>query len=121
MLQPDWSYVEYVAEAITLEQFYESSGVGEWRVTANVAIATFATGSFARGVEFVNVIGSLADVANHHPDVDLRYSFVTIRLTTHNVHALSERDVTLARQISEAARELHIVANDTTKQSDASR
>jgi len=46
---------------------------------------------------------------------------VTIRLTTHNVHALSERDVTLARQISEAARELHIVANDTTKQSDASR
>jgi 4a-hydroxytetrahydrobiopterin dehydratase len=80
--------------------------VGEWRVTANVASATFLTGSFARGLEFVDVVGSLADAVNHHPDVDLRYSLVTIRLTTHDIHALSERDVVLARRISEAAREL---------------
>lgn len=108
-----------MAEALTSEQFYETLGVGEWRVTANVAIATFVTGSFARGVKFVDVIGSLADAANHHPDVDLRYSFVTIRLTTHDVHALSELDVTLAGRISEAARELGIVANDTTTQTES--
>jgi 4a-hydroxytetrahydrobiopterin dehydratase len=107
-----------VVEALTPEQFYESPGVKEWRVTANVASATFLTGSFAQGVKLVDVIGSLADAANHHPDVDLRYSFVTIRLTTRDVHALSELDVTLARRISEAARELGIVADDATTLAD---
>ncbi|MGC2485251.1 MAG: 4a-hydroxytetrahydrobiopterin dehydratase [Acidimicrobiales bacterium] len=100
-----------MVEALTPERFYDSPGVGEWRVTANVASATFLTGSFSRGVDFVDVIGSLAEAANHHPDVDLRYSFVTIRLTTHDVHALSDLDVDLARHISEAARELGIVAD----------
>ena len=101
-----------MVEAITPEQFAESPGVGEWRVTANVASATFRTNSFARGVEFIDVIGSLADSANHHPDVDLRYSSVTVRLTTHDVHALSERDVSLARDISHAARDLGITADE---------
>lgn len=99
-----------MAKALTPEQFYDSPGVGDWRVSGNAASATFMTGSFSRGVEFVDVIRSLADAANHHPDVDLRYSFVTIRLTTHDVQALSELDVDLARRISAAARELGIVA-----------
>jgi 4a-hydroxytetrahydrobiopterin dehydratase len=97
-----------VVEALTSEQFHEFPGVEEWRVTAKVASASFLTGSFARGVRFVNVVGALADTANHHPDVDLRYSFVVIRLTTHEIHALSERDATLARNISAAAQELGI-------------
>jgi 4a-hydroxytetrahydrobiopterin dehydratase len=97
-----------VAEALTSEQFYDSPGVEGWCVEANAASCTFVTGTFARGVDLVDVIGSLADAANHHPDVDLRYSFVTVRLTTHDVHGLSDLDVTLARQISEAARGLGI-------------
>jgi pterin-4a-carbinolamine dehydratase len=101
-----------VAQALTPEQFYESPGVGEWRVTGNVASATFLTGSFARGVELVNAVGALADAANHHPDVDLRYPSVAIRLTTHDIHALSDLDATLARQISEAAQKIGIVADD---------
>jgi 4a-hydroxytetrahydrobiopterin dehydratase len=100
-----------MVEALTSETFEGSHGVGEWRPTATVATAKFLTGSFARGVEFIDAIGRLADEANHHPDVDLRYSFVVIRLTTHEIHALSERDVTLARQISAAARALNISAD----------
>lgn len=101
-----------MARALTSKQFYNSPGVGAWSVTGNIASATFLTGSFARGVDFVDVIGSLANEANHHPDVDLRYSLVTIRLTTHDVHALSDLDVALARRISEAAHELGFVAED---------
>jgi 4a-hydroxytetrahydrobiopterin dehydratase len=37
------------------------------------ACAYFKTGSFRVGVALVNAIGELADAANHHPDVDLRY------------------------------------------------
>ena len=101
-----------MAKAMTAEQFEESPGVGEWRAKDTVASATYRTNSFARGVEFIDAIGSLADSANHHPDVDLRYSLVTVRLTTHDVGALSELDVALARRISQAARDLGIVADE---------
>lgn len=97
-----------MVRALTSEQFRESPGVEEWQVSANIASAKFLTGSFDRGVTFIEVIGRLADAANHHPDVDLSFSYVVIRLSTHEIHALSERDVALAQRISEAARELEI-------------
>ncbi|WP_125777454.1 VOC family protein [Antribacter gilvus] len=98
---------------ITPGQFHDERGVGDWRVLLQVATARFATGSFLTGVRLVDAIGELAEAANHHPDVDLRYPHVTVRLTTHDVGGLSQRDVELARDISAAARELEIPADPT--------
>lgn len=95
-----------MTERISPRQFHEADGVADWRMLANEVGAFFRTGSFAIGLAFVDAIGTLADSANHHPDVDLRYSSVTVRLTTHEVNGLSQRDVDLARQISMAARTL---------------
>jgi 4a-hydroxytetrahydrobiopterin dehydratase len=95
-----------MTERITSEQFSAADGVEDWQAQDDVASARFRTGSFAAGVALVQSIGTLADAANHHPDVDLRYPDVTVRLSTHEVSGLSERDIALARQISEAAREL---------------
>jgi 4a-hydroxytetrahydrobiopterin dehydratase len=100
-----------MTERITAEQFHQVDGVGDWRVAGDVASARFRTGSFATGVRLIEAIGELADAANHHPDVDLRYPTVTVRLTTHDVGGLSERDVDLARQISVIARELEVPAD----------
>ncbi len=97
-----------MTQRITPRQFHAAVGVEDWRVLFEGACAHFRTGSFAAGVALVDAIGRLADAANHHPDVDLRYAGVTVRLTTHHVGGLSERDVTLARQISAAARELEV-------------
>ena len=80
----------------------------DWRVIRDDASTHFRTGSFAKGVALVDAIGKLADAANHHPDVDLRYGGVTVRLKTHSEGTLTERDVALARQISEAAREMGV-------------
>ncbi len=46
----------------------------------------------------------------------MRYDGVTVRLRTHEVHGLSERDVTLARQISAAARDLDVPADPSAVQ-----
>jgi 4a-hydroxytetrahydrobiopterin dehydratase len=100
-----------MTERITPDQFYEAAGVEDWRVVSAAACAFFRTGSFATGVTLVDAIGRLADAANHHPDVDLRYPSVTVRLTTHEAGGLSERDVELARQISKAARDMGIPAD----------
>ncbi len=101
---------------ITAAQFHESEGVEDWRVLFSGACAHFRTGSFDTGVRLVIAIGEVADAANHHPDVDLRYSGVTVRLISHDVDGLSERDVALARQISAVARGLGVPADPAAVQ-----
>ena len=93
-----------MSETIAPQRFHEF----DWRVIRDDAATHFRTGSFAKGVALVDAIGRLADAANHHPDVDLRYSGVTVRLKTHSEDRLTERDVALAEQISAAAREMDI-------------
>lgn len=100
-----------MTDAITAADFTASQGTADWRVLRSSAVARFATGSFARGVRLVSRIGALADTANHHPDVDLRYGAVTVRTWSHDVGGLSARDVALAREISTAARELDVAAD----------
>jgi 4a-hydroxytetrahydrobiopterin dehydratase len=97
-------------DRITAREFHDSDGVEDWRVLLATAQTLFRTGSFTAGVELVDAIGELAEAANHHPDVDLRYGTVTVRLTSHDVGGLSRRDVELARRISDAARELDLRA-----------
>ena len=105
-----------MAERISPRQFHASDGVEDWRVLFDGAKTYFVTGSFAKGVELVDTIGRLADAANHHPDIDLRYTGVTVTLFTHEVGDISDRDLTLAQQISIAARELGIAADPSRVQ-----
>ena len=104
-------------DGISPQQFHEATGIEDWRVLVGQACAYFRTKSFSKGVALVDEIGRLADAADHHPDVDLRYGGVTIRLRSHDVDGLSERDVALARQISAAARQLGVSADPTAVQS----
>jgi 4a-hydroxytetrahydrobiopterin dehydratase len=105
-----------MTEPISPRQFHEAGGVEDWRVLFAGACTYFRTGSFATGVALVDAIGKLADAANHHPDIDLRYRGVTVRLTTHDVDGLSGRDVQLARRISTVARELGVPADPAAVQ-----
>lgn len=97
-------------DAISSEEFSAAEGVDEWQPADGTATAVFHTGSFARGVHLVDLIGELADAADHHPDVDLRYPSVTVRLSSHDTGGLSRRDAALACAISEAARSLGVEA-----------
>ena len=100
-----------MTDPISASRFQGAEGVEDWRVLAHGACAYFRTGSFAKGVALVDEIGRLADEVNHHPDVDVRYRGVTVRLVTHEVQGLSERDVELARAISRVARDQGVAAD----------
>ncbi len=103
-------------ERITARQFQDADGVSDWREVAIGGCARFRTGSFTKGVAFVEEIGRLADAMNHHPDVDLQYGTVTVRVFTHDVIGLSDLDAELARQISAVARAQGIEADPTAVQ-----
>jgi 4a-hydroxytetrahydrobiopterin dehydratase len=48
---------------------------------------------------FVNRVADLAEAADHHPDIDIRYSRVTLVLSTHDAGGLTARDFALAEKI----------------------
>jgi 4a-hydroxytetrahydrobiopterin dehydratase len=107
-----------MTDRITASQFHESAGVEDWRAVfgGGWALAHFRTDSFRSGIALVQAIGELAGAANHHPDVDLRPDGVTIRLFSHDIGRLSQRDVELAAQISVAAHDLGLSADPTAVQ-----
>lgn len=83
----------------------------DWRQLAQALHARFVTGDFASGLRFVTAVGEVAEAADHHPDVWLTYPFVDLRLASHDVGALTSRDVNLARQISEIAHDQQLTAD----------
>jgi len=82
----------------------------DWRKLAQALHARFLTGNFVTGLKFVTAVTEAAERANHHPDVTLRYPIVDVKLISHDVSQVTQRDVDLARQISEIAREQGIDA-----------
>lgn len=95
-------------ETITAEQFRSAPGVEDWGAGVDGAAVEYRTRDFATGARLFAAITELAEAANHHPDVDIRYSTVRIHLFTHSAHGLTAKDVALAQRISAAARALDV-------------
>ena len=76
------------------------AGLDGWRKVLDRLIVRYETGDFNAGTALVTKIAEAADAANHHPDVDLRYPHVTVSLKSHDVNAITARDIRLARAIS---------------------
>lgn len=85
--------------ALTGQQIHDA-GLDGWRKVLNKLVVRFETGDFTTGAALVTEIAKAADEANHHPDVDLRYPHVTVTLKSHDVDAITARDVRLAHTIS---------------------
>lgn len=58
---------------------------------------------FADSLDYVNRVGALAEEADHHPDVDIRWNVVTLRLSTHSAGGITGADLALARRIDALA------------------
>ncbi len=56
-------------------------------------------GGFPEAMAFVNRVARLAEEADHHPDILIEYSQVTLTLSTHDAGGLTERDFALAHAI----------------------
>lgn len=76
-----------------------------WRFESDALHRTYRFPGFADAIRFVNGVAALAEAANHHPDLTIRYNQVTVALTTHDSRGVTGKDFSLAQQIeTEAAR-----------------
>lgn len=73
-----------------------------WDLKEGQIVRVYEAPSFHRAVGFVTQIGIIADAADHHPDIDIRYNKVTISLSTHSENGITEKDFSLAASIDEA-------------------
>jgi 4a-hydroxytetrahydrobiopterin dehydratase len=60
---------------------------------------TFELAGFPAAIAFVVRVGFLAEGADHHPDLDVRWRTVRVLLTTHAAGGLTQKDLTLAHEI----------------------
>lgn len=56
----------------------------------------FSFADFKSALAFVNKVGELAEQQNHHPDIELGYGKVKIKVTTHSQGKVTDKDWELA-------------------------
>ena len=67
-------------------------------ITLNVELADFRA-----AILYVGAVAYLAEQANHHPDITVRWNQVTLTLSTHSAGGLTSADTALAGRISALA------------------
>lgn len=56
----------------------------DWHLEGGALARTFEAPDFLSGIDFVLQVAKLAEAADHHPDIDIRWRKVTLRFVTHD-------------------------------------
>jgi 4a-hydroxytetrahydrobiopterin dehydratase len=100
-----------------------AAGLMDWRKLGQALHARFVIGDFRTGVRFLDAIAEASDVAGHFPEIRMGTAFVDLKLLTgdaiyrddagteHQVAWVTQKDVDLARRISEIAEEQSLPAD----------
>ena len=71
-----------------------------WQEEGGALRQDFRFEDFAEALAFVNRVGEVAEQMNHHPDIDIRWNTVTLRLSTHSAgNVVTDNDRALAARI----------------------
>jgi 4a-hydroxytetrahydrobiopterin dehydratase len=93
--RPDEVYDEAEIQARLAEQlpkwFYEGGWIRR----------KYKTSGWKATLMVVNTIGHLAEAAWHHPDLNVSYAFVTVKLMNHAAKGVTDKDFELARKIED--------------------
>src|SRR5687768_8926210 len=94
------------AIARTMPRLYDNKEIKEamkdlptWEVEGKSIERTFEFEDFALAIDFVNGVAEVAEEAEHHPDMDIRFNKVRVILSTHSKGGLTDMDFDLAEKI----------------------
>jgi 4a-hydroxytetrahydrobiopterin dehydratase len=88
--------------ALTAKQVsLKLKAVPEWSAKAKALRRTFKFDGFLLGIAFVRRVARQAEKAQHHPDIDIRFDKVALRLTTHDQGGITDKDFALAERCDE--------------------
>lgn len=71
-----------------------------WHLEDGKLVHDYTFSDFVAAMAFVNKVADLAESANHHPDIDIRYNQVRLALISHDSGGLTKRDIKLATRLN---------------------
>ena len=102
---------------MTPDEFAAIDDLGDWRYVLGGIRAHFRAGTFPDAAALAVAIADIAEAADHHPDIDIRYpDRVLVLLSTHATGGTSTLDAEVARLISETARQRDATAEPVAGQ-----
>ena len=72
----------------------------EWAHADGMLVRYWNFKDFIEAMVFVNRVAALAEEAQHHPDIDIRYNRVKLALVSHDAGGITARDAKMARRLS---------------------
>ena len=73
--------------------------IPEWELNEDSISRSFEFDEYQFAIDFVNTIAEIAEEAQHHPDISINYTNVTLVLTTHSKGGLTDSDFEVALRI----------------------
>lgn len=71
----------------------------DWSREGDTLVKTVTRRDFAEALGYVNEVGRLAEEMDHHPDINISWNRVDLRLWTHTAGGLTQADLDLAARI----------------------
>ncbi len=74
---------------------------GAWQLAADTKSLSrsFSFRDFFRTMSFVNALAHIANIEDHHPDLEVGYNYCRVRYSTHAIDGLSQNDFICAAKI----------------------
>ena len=77
----------------------ELGGLDGWKRRGRFITKTFVFNKFMDGISFLNEVAKTAERHEHHPDIKIRYTSVTLSIQTHSEGGVTSWDIGLAKAI----------------------
>ncbi|MGH3498893.1 MAG: 4a-hydroxytetrahydrobiopterin dehydratase [Nocardioidaceae bacterium] len=72
-----------------------------WEVRSGALVRSVQAPTFLEGIGLVDSVARVAEDADHHPDIDIRWTTVTFMLSTHSEGGITDADVAMAKTIDD--------------------
>ncbi len=79
---------------------YIKKNLSNWTIYNQKLHLEVKTQNWTQSMSIANMISYFAERFNHHPDLQIKYSSVQIDLFTHSSNSISEKDLNLAKNIT---------------------
>jgi len=73
-----------------------------WTREGDFITKTFKFKTFLAGIRFVDKVARIAEAQEHHPDVHIRWTSVTLLIQTHDEGGITQWDLDLAEEIEKS-------------------
>ena len=91
-----------MAEILDSKSLHEAMAAHpHWSVEESALQRSVQAPNFLGGVNLVVQVAREAEDRNHHPDIDIRWTTVTFRCSTHSAGGITAADVELAAVIDD--------------------